>query len=82
MLSHWNRMYGRRGLTQHQCVLPNEAGAGAARRFLEVLVARGGASFLCVIKDCGPEGVGHAVVPAPRDLDRARHRGAKGHARR
>src|SRR5262245_65581656 len=57
MLWHWNRMYGRRGLTQHQCVLPNEAGAGAVRRFLEVLVARGSASFLCVIKDCGPEEV-------------------------
>ena len=65
MLWHWNRMYGRRGLTQHQCVLPNEAGAGAARRFLEVLVARGGASFLCVIKDCGPEGVGMLSFPRP-----------------
>ena len=62
---HWNRMYGRRGLTQHQCVLPNEAGAGAARRFLEVLTARGGASFLCVIKDCGPEGVGMLSFPRP-----------------
>jgi FAD/FMN-containing dehydrogenase len=65
MLWHWNRMYGRRGLTQHQCVLPEEAGAGAVRRFLEVLVARGGASFLCVIKDCGPEGVGLLSFPRP-----------------
>ena len=62
---HWNRMYGRGGLTQHQCVLPNEAGKGAARRFLELLVARGGASFLCVIKDCGPEGVGMLSFPKP-----------------
>jgi FAD/FMN-containing dehydrogenase len=62
---HWNRMYGRRGMTQHQCVLPEEAGPGAARRFLEVLVARGGASFLCVIKDCGPEGVGLLSFPRP-----------------
>jgi hypothetical protein len=51
----WNLIYGRRGLTQYQCVLPESAGAGAARRFLEVLTRRGGASFLCVIKDCGPE---------------------------
>ena len=64
-VSHWNRMYGRRGFTQHQCVLPNEAGAAAARRFLEVLTARGGASFLCVIKDCGPEGVGMLSFPRP-----------------
>jgi FAD/FMN-containing dehydrogenase len=65
ILRAWNRMYGRRGLTQHQCVLPNEAGPGAARRFLEVLVSRGGASFLCVIKDCGPEGVGMLSFPRP-----------------
>jgi decaprenylphospho-beta-D-ribofuranose 2-oxidase len=65
MLRHWNRMYGRLGLTQHQCVLPYEAGTGAVRRFLEVLVARRRASFLCVIKDCGPEGVGILSFPRP-----------------
>lgn len=59
----WNRLYGRGGLTQHQCVLPEEAGKAAVRRFLEILVARGGASFLCVIKDCGPEGVGMLSFP-------------------
>lgn len=61
----WNRMYGRRGFTQYQCVLPNSAGRGAARRFLELLTREGGASFLCVIKDCGPEGRG--VLSFPRD---------------
>lgn len=55
---HWNRIYGRRGFTQYQCVLPDEAGQGAARRFLELLTRRGGASFLCVIKDAGAEGRG------------------------
>ncbi len=55
---HWNRIYGRRGFTQYQCLLPDEAGPGAARRFLELLTRRGGASFLCVIKDCGAEGQG------------------------
>jgi decaprenylphospho-beta-D-ribofuranose 2-oxidase len=60
----WNLMYGRRGFTQYQCVLPREAGPGAARRFLEVLTARGGASFLCVIKDCGPESA--ALLSFPR----------------
>lgn len=53
---HWNRLYGRKGFTQYQCVLPREAGPAAARRFLEVLTSTpGGASFLCVIKDCGPQ---------------------------
>jgi FAD/FMN-containing dehydrogenase len=61
----WNRMYGRRGFTQYQCVLPESAGQGAARRFLELLVKLGGASFLCVIKDCGPEGRGLLSFPMP-----------------
>jgi FAD/FMN-containing dehydrogenase len=60
---HWNRIYGRRGFTQYQCVLPESAGRGAARRFLELLTAKGGASFLCVIKDCGPEGMGLLSFP-------------------
>jgi FAD/FMN-containing dehydrogenase len=59
----WNRMYGRRGFTQYQCVLPEAAGRGAARRFLDLLTARGGASMLCVIKDCGEEGYGLLSFP-------------------
>ena len=59
----WNLMYGRRGFTQYQCVLPEEAGRGAARRFLELLTSRGGASMLCVIKDCGDEGEGLLSFP-------------------
>lgn len=64
-IANWNRMYGPRGFTQYQCVLPNEAGRGAARRFLDVLTARGGASMLCVIKDCGAEGIGMLSFPRP-----------------
>ena len=60
---HWNRIYGRRGFTQYQCVLPDSAGRGAARRFMDKLTALGGASFLCVIKDCGPEGTGLLSFP-------------------
>jgi FAD/FMN-containing dehydrogenase len=51
------------GFTQYQCVLPDEAGPQAARRFLELLTTLGGASFLCVIKDCGPEGIGCLSFP-------------------
>lgn len=60
---HWNRIYGKRGFTQYQCVLPEKAGRQAARRFLELLTKEGGASFLCVIKDCGPEGLGLLSFP-------------------
>lgn len=60
---HWNRIYGKRGFTQYQCVLPRKAGRGAARRFLELLTKEGGASMLCVIKDCGKEGTGMLSFP-------------------
>ena len=63
VIRHWNRMYGPRGFTQYQCVLPDTAGQGAARRFLELLTSRGGASMLCVIKDCGAEGPGLLSFP-------------------
>jgi FAD/FMN-containing dehydrogenase len=62
-VGEWNRMYGKRGFTQYQCVLPDSAGRDAARRVLEILTQRGGASFLCVIKDCGPEGEGLLSFP-------------------
>ncbi len=64
---NWNRMYGPRGFTQYQCVLPESAGRGAARRFLEYLThdCGGASSFLCVIKDCGAEGQGILSFPRP-----------------
>ncbi|MBX7101208.1 MAG: FAD-binding oxidoreductase [Myxococcaceae bacterium] len=64
-IKDWNLGYGRRGLTQYQCVLPDAAGPDAARRFLELLTSRGGASFLCVIKDCGPQSAALLSFPMP-----------------
>ncbi len=60
---HWNRAYGRRGFTQYQCVIPRAAGAPAVRDFLQLLTRLGGASPLCVIKDCGPQGEGVLSFP-------------------
>ena len=77
----WNRIYGRRGFTQYQCVLPDSAGPSAARRFLSVLIGAGGAdSFLCVIKDCSAEGKGMLSFPRPGisiALDLAVHAGTQ-----
>ena len=64
-LRRWNRLYGRRGFTQYQCVLPRAAGADAVRRLMTVLTSRGGASFLAVIKDFGREGAGTLSFPTP-----------------
>ena len=62
-IEDWNRMYGRNGFTQHQCVLPEDERPGATRRFLETMVRLGGASFLSVLKDFGDEGEGTISFP-------------------
>jgi decaprenylphospho-beta-D-ribofuranose 2-oxidase len=61
---HWNRVFGKRGFTQHQCVIPRRAGAAAVREFLRVLTSLAPViSPVCVIKDCGPEGRGVLSFP-------------------
>lgn len=62
-IHHWNKAYGSRGFTQYQCVIPRAAGFPAVREFMQLLVKLGGASPLCVIKDCGPEGKGVLSFP-------------------
>ena len=62
-IREWNRAYGSRGFTQYQCVVPRAAGAGAVCEFMERLTRLGAASPLCVIKDCGPEGLGVLSFP-------------------
>lgn len=64
-IRNWNRIYGKAGFTQHQAVLPASAGRGSVRRFLELLTSQGGASFLCVLKDCGAQGQGMLSFPMP-----------------
>jgi decaprenylphospho-beta-D-ribofuranose 2-oxidase len=59
----WNRAYGRSGFVQYQCVLPESGGHRAVRAFMEVVAKHGRASFLSVIKDCGPEGAGTLSFP-------------------
>jgi FAD/FMN-containing dehydrogenase len=62
-IGEWNRLYGRRGFVQYQCVLPESGGHAAVRAFMEVVARQGRASFLSVIKDCGPEGIGTLSFP-------------------
>lgn len=65
VIEDWNRMYGRRGFTQYQCVLPETDRPGATRRLLERMIAQGGSSFLSVLKDMGAEGEGLLSFPRP-----------------
>lgn len=51
----WNRIYGRRGLVQFQCVLPLESSLAGMRQLLEAISRAGKGSFLAVLKRLGPE---------------------------
>lgn len=62
---HWNRLYGRRGFAQYQCVLPIERDTRVVRRFLAAMTRRGCPSPVSVIKDCGAEGRGMLSFPKP-----------------
>jgi FAD/FMN-containing dehydrogenase len=52
-IHHWNRIYGRRGFTQYQFVLPREAGLEGMNAVLQRIVASRGGSFLAVLKAFG-----------------------------
>jgi FAD/FMN-containing dehydrogenase len=64
-LRDWNLLYGRRGLTQYQCVMPKDASMRSYRRLVEVARSGGPGPFLAVIKDCGAEGKGMLSFPMP-----------------
>ncbi|MBS1212496.1 MAG: FAD-linked oxidase [Proteobacteria bacterium] len=52
-LRHWNRMYGRKGFQQYQCVVPKANGADVIREVMTQISASGTGSFLAVMKQCG-----------------------------
>ena len=62
-IRNWNLLYGSRGFTQYQCVIPESAGPAAVKSFLALLHRTGGSSMLSVIKDCGDEGEGLLSFP-------------------
>lgn len=53
-IRHWNRLYGKRGFHQFQCVLPDDEAAATLAQMLEAVVASGLASPLSVLKRLGP----------------------------
>ena len=57
-LEAWNRLYGRRGFVQYQCVLPKAESPAGIGALLERSAAAGQGSFLAVLKLFGPGGEG------------------------
>ncbi len=62
-IHRWNRIYGRGGFYQFQCVLPETSAPQGLRRMLEEITSAGRASFLAVLKTLGAEGKGFLSFP-------------------
>lgn len=49
----WNRVYGRKGFQQYQCVIPDSVAEVVTAELLKVIASSGQGSFLAVLKRCG-----------------------------
>jgi decaprenylphospho-beta-D-ribofuranose 2-oxidase len=63
-IGDWNRIYGRRGFLQYQCVIPTDRAGPALSSILDRISYRGIASFLAVLKQMGP---GHGDISFPME---------------
>lgn len=62
-VTDWNRIYGRRGFDQFQCVIPDAEAPEGVRQMLHRISQSGIGSFLGVIKTLGGTGEGHLSFP-------------------
>jgi len=62
-IAHWNRLYGRRGFFQFQCVLPDDRARQGLRRLLQAVSAARASSFLAVLKTLGGSAAGMLSFP-------------------
>jgi decaprenylphospho-beta-D-ribofuranose 2-oxidase len=62
MLCDWNRLYGKAGFIQYQCVLPLSSSKAGLEEILTLCSKRGRSSFLAVLKIFG---AGHGFLSFP-----------------
>lgn len=54
-IDSWNRIYGRNGFCQFQCVFPPDRSEAGLGEILETVASAGAGSFLAVLKKFGPQ---------------------------
>ncbi|MFA6903703.1 MAG: FAD-binding oxidoreductase [Gallionellaceae bacterium] len=64
-IGQWNRMYGKRGFVQYQCVIPEATALIGMIALLKELSASRRSSFLAVLKRFGAEGKAPLSFPMP-----------------
>lgn len=64
---HWNRIYGKRGFTQYQFVIPKEAGREGLHKVLQRIAASGLGSFLAVLKLFGAQETAPGNISFPTE---------------
>ncbi|MFC5078840.1 putative decaprenylphosphoryl-beta-D-ribose oxidase [Vibrio thalassae] len=52
-ITEWNRIYGKSGFQQYQCVIPENNAQDAMKEILTTISTKGFGSFLAVLKRCG-----------------------------
>lgn len=62
-IDQWNRIYGKRGFLQYQCVIPKVHSRAALGEILELVSSRGTPSFLAVLKLLGADTAGLLSFP-------------------
>ncbi len=62
-IGNWNRIYGKGGFTQYQCILPKEISYEGLKEILRTISDSGKGSFLAVLKLYGKENENYLSFP-------------------